>query len=52
MINHIKRKDFNASLGFSEAQVCSAKFLNDASAACRKLAPMVGFLARAQGLQF
>ena len=52
MINHIKRKDFIASLGFSEAQVCSAKFLNDASAACRKLAPMVGFLARAQGLQF
>lgn len=52
MIEHIKRKDFIASIDFSEAQVCGEKFLNDASAACRKLAPLVGFLARAEGLQF
>jgi len=52
MIAHIKRKDFIASIEFTDAQVCSAKFLNDVTAAARKLAPMVGFLARAQGLQF
>jgi uncharacterized protein (TIGR02453 family) len=52
MIEHIKRKDFIAWVELTEKQVCGGNFLNEATRACRKLAPMVGFLARAQGLQF
>ncbi len=48
----MKRLDFVASIEFSDVQVCSARFLADATAACQKLAPLAGFLASAQGLQF
>lgn len=52
MIEHLKRKDFIASLEFTEAQACGDKFLNEVTTACKKLAPMVSFLARAEGLRF
>jgi len=52
MIAHLKRKDFIASITFQEKQVCGAGFLTDITTAARKLAPLVGFLARAEGLQF
>ena len=52
MIEDLKRKDFIASINISEKQVCSEKLLIDVVAAAKKLAPLVGFLARAEGLQF
>lgn len=52
LIEDLKRLDFIASLEFSDAQVCSARFLVDVTTAAKKLAPLVGFLARAEGLQF
>ena len=52
MIVDLKRKDFIASIKFSEKQACGEKFLTDVTAAARKLAPLVGFLARVEGLQF
>jgi uncharacterized protein (TIGR02453 family) len=52
MIEEIKRKDFIASITFTDKQVCSEKFLGDVAGAARKLAPMIAFLARAEGLQF
>jgi hypothetical protein len=52
MITDLKRKDFIASIEFSEKQVCGEKFLIDVHAAAKKLAPLVGFLARVEGLQF
>ena len=52
MIEEIKRKDFIASISFNDRQVCSEQFLGDVVGAARKLAPMIGFLARAEGLRF
>ena len=51
MIEDLKRKDFIASINISEKQVCSEKLLIDVVAAAKKLAPLVGFLARAEGLE-
>jgi uncharacterized protein (TIGR02453 family) len=48
-IEDLKRKDFIASAGFEEAQVCSPSFLRDYAAACRTLLPLVEFTARALG---
>lgn len=52
MIEDLRRTDFIADLEFSDAQVCSLRFLSEVNAAARKLAPLVGFLSRAEGLQF
>lgn len=52
LIEDLKRLDFIASFEFSDAQVRGTRFLPDVTAAAKKLAPLVGFLARAEGLQF
>jgi uncharacterized protein (TIGR02453 family) len=52
LIQDLKRTDFIASVDFSDSQVCATRFLDDVSQAAKKLAPLVGFLARAEGLQF
>lgn len=52
MIADLKRQDFVVTVPFSDAQVCSARFLQDVSAAAKKMRPLLEFLARAQGLQF
>ena len=51
-IEDLKRLDLVASIEFTEAQVCGSRWLSEVTAAANKLAPIVGFLARAQGLQF
>ncbi len=48
----LKRKDLLTSVAFTEKQVCSPKFLDDFVAACREMAPLVGFLSAALGLKF
>jgi uncharacterized protein (TIGR02453 family) len=50
-IEDIKRKDFVASVGFSEAQVCGLKFMRDFFAACREMLPLVLFTTRSLGLE-
>jgi uncharacterized protein (TIGR02453 family) len=50
-IEDIKRKDFVASVGLTEAQVCGPKFMRDFAAACRTMLPLVEFTTRALGLQ-
>jgi uncharacterized protein (TIGR02453 family) len=52
LIEDLKRLDFIASFEFSDAQVRGTRLLADVTAAAKKLAPLVGFLARAEGLQF
>jgi uncharacterized protein (TIGR02453 family) len=52
MIVDLKRMDFVASLEFTDAQVRGSRFLAEITTACKQLAPLVGFLARAEGLQF
>jgi uncharacterized protein (TIGR02453 family) len=52
LIKDLKRQDFVMSVPFTNAQVCSARFLRDVAAAAKKMAPLMSFLARAQGLQF
>lgn len=50
-IEDLKRKDFVASVGLTEAQVCGPKFMPDFAAACRTMLPLVEFATRALGLQ-
>ena len=50
-IKDIRRKDFVASVGLTEAQVCSTRFMRDFVAACRAMVPLVEFTTRALGLQ-
>ena len=50
-IDDLKMKDFVTSIAFSEAEVCSQKFLRDFAAACRKMSPLVEFTTRALGLK-
>ena len=50
-IEDIRRKDFVASVGLTEAQVYSTRFMRDFAAACRTMLPLVEFATRALGLQ-
>ncbi|HST12740.1 MAG TPA: TIGR02453 family protein [Terriglobales bacterium] len=52
MIEDLKWVDFVSSVAFSQKQVSGPSFLRDVTAGAKKLAPLLGFLARAQGLQF
>ncbi|MGA2264784.1 MAG: DUF2461 family protein, partial [Acidobacteriota bacterium] len=49
-IEDIKRKDFVASVGLTEAQVCGPKLMRDFAAACRTMLPLVELTTRALGL--
>src|SRR5947209_3254928 len=49
-IEDLKRTDFVTSVRLADDDVCSAGFMNDFTAACRRMTPLVRFAARAQGL--
>lgn len=51
-IEDLKRKDFVTSVEFSEQHVCGPKFLFDYFSACKKMSPLVVFLAAAIGLEW
>jgi uncharacterized protein (TIGR02453 family) len=51
-IEDIKRKDFVASVAFTDVQVCSPKFMRDFAAACRTMLPLVEFTTKALGVKF
>ncbi len=50
-VEDLKRKDFVASVGLTDAQVCSPKFMRDFVAACRSMLPLVQFTTKALGLE-
>lgn len=52
LIEDIKRKDFVASEGISDEQVCGAGFLKEYADLCRKLSPLVEFATRALGFEY
>ena len=51
-IEDIKRKDFMASVGLTEQQICGPKFMREFSLACRKMQTLVEFTTKALGLKF
>jgi len=51
-IEDIKRKDFVASIGFGDKQVCGPAFMRDFAVACRAMEPLVEFTTKALGLKF
>ena len=51
-IEDLKRKDFIATVDFSESDVCSPAFLREFLGACKRTAPLVAFLAKALKLGF
>ncbi len=50
-IEDLKRKDFTASAGLTEAQVCGPNFMKDFANACKAMMPPVQFTTRALGLE-
>jgi uncharacterized protein (TIGR02453 family) len=52
MMEALKRKDFMASLQFSEAEAVKADFLDRFTAGCEELAPLLKWLTGALGLRF
>jgi uncharacterized protein (TIGR02453 family) len=51
-IGHIKHKDFYCMSSFSDRVVCSSDFLTAYVDTCRSMAPLLAFLAKAQGLSW
>ena len=52
MIEDLKRKDFIASLEFTDKQVCSDHFMEDFMRGARTLSPLLKFLCEAERLRF
>ena len=50
-IEDIKLKDFVATVGLTEAQVCGTRFMREFAMACRTMLPLVEFTTTALGLQ-
>jgi len=50
-IEDIRRKDFVASVGLTEAQVCDPRLMRDFAVACGAMLPLVEFTTRALGLE-
>ncbi|HYM75870.1 MAG TPA: DUF2461 domain-containing protein [Candidatus Dormibacteraeota bacterium] len=51
-VEDLKLKDLGASVEFTDAQVCSPKFMATFATACRKMSPLAKFLGSALGLLF
>ena len=51
-IEDIRQKDFYALTSFTQRQVCATDFLDRYVDSCRRVAPLVGFIARAMGLRW
>ncbi|NJN98668.1 MAG: DUF2461 domain-containing protein [Anaerolineales bacterium] len=51
-VEDLKRKDFIASVTFSEADACAPDFMDRYTGICRQAAPYIGFLTTALGLSW
>ncbi|MGH9494702.1 MAG: DUF2461 domain-containing protein [Candidatus Sulfotelmatobacter sp.] len=51
-VEDLKLRDLGTAINFTDAQVCSPKFMSTFATACRKMSPLAGFLSSALNLQF
>lgn len=51
-VNDLKLRDMGTAIEFTDAQVCSPKFMVTFATACRKMSPLAKFLSSAVGLPF
>jgi uncharacterized protein (TIGR02453 family) len=51
-VDDLRLRDLGTAVDFSDAQVCSPRFMGTFAAACRKMSPVAAFLSRALGLKF
>jgi uncharacterized protein (TIGR02453 family) len=51
-VEDLKLRDLGTAVEFTDAQVCSPKFMATFAAACRKMSPLAVFLSSAVGLKF
>lgn len=51
-VDDLKLKDFVTTVSFTERQVCTPRFISEFAAACRKMSPLVRFLAAPLGLEW
>src|SRR5260370_29367314 len=51
-VSDLKLRDMGTAIDFTEAQVCSPKFMTMFATACRKMSPLAKFLSSALGLPF
>jgi uncharacterized protein (TIGR02453 family) len=50
LVDDLRRTDFITRVELSEKRACAPGFIDDVDGACRKAAPLMGFLAKAVGL--
>lgn len=51
-VEDLKLRDLGTSVEFTDAQICSPKFMASFVVACRKMSPLAAFLSSAVGLKF
>jgi len=51
-VEDLKLRDLGSAIEFTDAQVCSPKFMQTFATACKKMSPLAKFLSSALGLQF
>jgi uncharacterized protein (TIGR02453 family) len=51
-VEDLKLRDLGTAINFTDAQVCSPKFMATFAATCRKMSPLAKFLSSALNLQF
>jgi len=51
-VEDLKLRDLGTAIEFTEAQICSPKFMTTFATACKKMSPLAKFLSSAVGLQF
>jgi uncharacterized protein (TIGR02453 family) len=52
LIEDLKRKEFVTSVAMTEEQICGSAFMQEFTAACRTMKPLVEFTTKALGLKF
>ena len=51
-VEDLKLRDLGTAIEFTEAEVCSPKFMSRFATACKKMSPLAKFLSSALGLEF
>ena len=51
-VEDLKLRDLGTAIEFTEAQICSPRFMATFTTACQKMSPLAKFLSSALGLQF
>jgi uncharacterized protein (TIGR02453 family) len=51
-VDDLKLRDLGTAIDFTDAQVCSPKFISTFAASCKKMSPIARFLSAAVGLPF